>query len=43
MLRNRRRLFEAQRRVEFARWQLRRRRILMTLVIAAHGSYYPIE
>ena len=43
MLRNRRRLFEAQRRVEFARRQLRRRRILMTLVIAAHGSYYPIE
>ena len=34
MLRNHCRLFEAQRRVEFARWQLRRRRILMTLVIA---------
>ena len=43
MLRKRRRLIEAQRRLETVQQRLRRQHILTTLVVAVSGSYRPVE
>ena len=40
MLRKRRRLMEAQKRLEAVQWRLRRQRILTTFVVAVRGSYH---